>query len=77
MKAQIKKFQSLKSSSGLQFLGKKKILVNSTYLWAENRDSVEVVKKSVKSGAKCHETAPNFKTSYLRLGRPKSKNFKA
>ena len=75
--AEIKNFQSLKSSPGLQLSGKKKILVNSTFLGAANRDSVEVVKKSVKSEAKCHETAPNFKTLYLGLGRPKSKNFKA
>ena len=75
--AKIKNFQSLKSSPGLQLSGKNKIWVNSTFLGAAIRDSVEVVEKSVKSGAKCHETAPNFKTSYLRLGRPKSKNFKA
>ena len=75
--AEIQKFQSPESSPGLQLSGEKKIWVNSTYLWAANHDSVEVVKKSVKSEAKCHETAPNFKTSYLRLGRPKSKNFKA
>ena len=42
-KAQIQKFQSLESSPGLQFSGKKKILVNSTLLWAANCDSVEVV----------------------------------
>ena len=42
-KAKIKKFQSLESSPGLQFSGKKKILVNSTLLWAANCDSVEVV----------------------------------
>ena len=75
--AEIKNFQSLKSSSGLQLSGKKKIWVNSTFLGAANCDSVEVVKKSVKSGAKSPETAPNFKTSYLGLGRPKSKSFKA
>ena len=55
----------------------KKIWVNSTFLGAAIRDSVKVVEKSVKSGAKCHETGPNFKTLYLGLGRPKSKNFKA
>ena len=75
--AEIKKFQSSESSPGLQVSGEKKIWVNSTFLGAANRNSVKVVEKSVKSGAKCHETAPNFKTSYLRLGRPKSKNFKA
>ena len=75
--AEIKKFQSPESSPGLQLSGEKKIWVNSTFLGAANRDSVKVVEKSVKSGAKYHETAPNFKTSYLRLGRPKSKNFKA
>ena len=75
--AEIKKFQSPESSPGLQLSGEKKIWVNSTFLGAANRDSVEVVKKSVKSGAKCHETAPNFKTLYLGLGRPKSKSFKA
>ena len=75
--AKIKKFQSLESSPGLQFSGKKKIWVNLNLLWVANRDSVEVVKKSVKSEAKSPETGPNFKTSYLRLGRPKSKNFKA
>ena len=75
--AEIKKFQSPESSPGLQLSGKKKIWVNSTFLGAANCDSVKVVEKSVKSGAKCHKTAPNFKTSYLRLGRPKSKSFKA
>ena len=75
--AEIKKFQSPESRPGLQVSGEKKIWVNLTFLWAENRDSVEVVEKSVKSEAKYHETGPNFKTSYLRLGRPKSKNFKA
>ena len=75
--AEIKKFQSSESSPGLQVSGEKKIWVNSTFLGAANRDSVKVVEKSVKSEAKCHETGPNFKTSYLRLGRPKSKNFKA
>ena len=75
--AKIKNFQSPESSPGLQLSGEKKIWVNSTFLGAANRNSVEVVKKSVKSEAKCHEMAPNFKTSYLRLGRPKSKNFKA
>ena len=75
--AEIKKFQSPESSPGLQVSGEKKIWVISTFLGAANCDSVEVVKKSVKSEAKCHETAPNFKTSYLRLGRPKSKSFKA
>ena len=75
--AEIQKFQRPESSPGLQLSGKKKIWVNSTYLGAENCDSMEVVRKSVKSEAKSPETAPNFKTSYLRLGRPKSKNFKA
>ena len=75
--AKIKNFQSPESSPGLQLSGEKKIWVNSTFLGAANCDSVEVVKKSVKSGAKYHETGPNFKTSYLGLGRPKSKNFKA
>ena len=75
--AEIQKFQSPESSPGLQVSGEKKIWVNLTFLWAENRDSVEVVEKSVKSEAKYHETGPNFKTSYLRLGRPKSKSFKA
>ena len=75
--AEIQKFQSPESSSGLQLSGEKKIWVNSTFLGAANRDSVEVVKKSVKSEAKSPETAPNFKTLYLGLGRPKSKSFKA
>ena len=75
--AEIKKFQSTESSPGLQLSDKKKIWVNSTFLGAANYDSVEVVKKSVKSEAKSPETGPNFKTSYLRLGRPKSKSFKA
>ena len=75
--AEIKKFQSPESSPGLQLSGEKKIWVNSTFLGAANRDSVEVVEKSVKSEAKYHEMAPNFKTSYLGLGRPKSKSFKA
>ena len=75
--AEIKKFQSPESSPGLQVSGEKKIWVNSTFLGAANRDSVKVVEKSVKSEAKSPETAPNFQTSYLRLGRPKSKNFKA
>ena len=75
--AEIKKFQSPESSPGLQVSGEKKIWVISTFLGAANRDSVEVVKKSVKSEAKSPETGPNFKTSYLELGRPKSKNFKA
>ena len=47
----------------------KKIWANSTFLWAANRDSAKVVKKSVKSEAKCNKTAQNFKTSsYLGLG---------
>ena len=46
----------------------KKNWANSTFLWAANRDSAKVVEKSVKFGAKCLETAPNFKTSYLGLG---------
>ena len=75
--AEIKKFQSSESSPGLQVSGEKKIWVNSTFLGAANRDSVKVVEKSVKSEAKSPETAPNFRTSYLRLGRPKSKSFKA
>ena len=75
--AEIKKFQSPQSSPGLQLSGEKKIWVNSTFLGAANRDSVKVVEKSVKSGAKSPETAPNFKTLYLGLGRPKSKSFKA
>ena len=75
--AEIKKFQSPESSPGLQLSGEKKIWFNLTFLGAANRDSVEVVKKSVKSGAKYHETAPNFKTLYLWLGKHKSKSFKA
>ena len=75
--AEIKKFQSPESSPGLQVSGEKKIWVISTFLGAANRDSVEVVKKSVKSEAKSPETAPNFKTLYLRLERHKSKSFKA
>ena len=75
--AEIQKFQSPESSSGLQLSGGKKIWVNSTFLGAANRDSVKVVEKSVKSEAKCHEMGPNFETLYLGLGRPKSKNFKA
>ena len=75
--AEIQNFQSPESSPGLQVSGEKKIWVNSTFLGATNRDSVKVVEKSVKSEAKSPETAPNFKTLYLRLGRPKSKNFKA
>ena len=39
-----------------------------TFLWAGNCDSVKVVKKSVKLGAKAHKMAQNFKTSYLGLG---------
>ena len=74
--AEIKKFQSPESSPGLQVSGEKKIWVISTFLGAANRDSVKVVEKSVKSVAKYHETAPNFKTLYLWLGRPKSKNSK-
>ena len=67
--AEIQKFQSPESSSGLQLSGEKKIWVNSTFLGAVNRDSVEVVKKSVKSEAKSPEMGQNFKTSYLGLGR--------
>ena len=67
-KAQIKKFQSLESSPGLQVSGKKKIWVNSTFLWAANCDSVKVVKKSVKSGAKYHETP------FAPVGREKNIN---
>ena len=65
--AEIKNFQSPESSPGLQLSGKKKIWVNSTFLWAANCDSVKVVQKSVKSGAKCHEMAPNFKTGMAKL----------
>ena len=75
--AKIQKFQSPESSPGLQVSGEKKIWVISTFLGAANRDSVKVVEKSVKSEAKSPETAPNFKTLYLGLGRPKSKSFKA
>ena len=75
--AKIQKFQSPESSSGLQLLGEKKIWVILTFLGAAKRDSVKVVEKSVKSEAKYHETGPNFKTSYLRQGRHKSKSFKA
>ena len=38
----------------------KKIWANSTFLWAANRDSAKVVEKSVKSEAKCKETAPKL-----------------
>ena len=75
--AKIKNFQSPESSPGLQLSGEKKIWVNSTFLGAANRDSVKVVEKSVKSEAKSPKTGPNFKTLYLGLGRPKSKNLKA
>jgi hypothetical protein len=44
--AEIQKFQSPESSPGLQVSGEKKIWVNSTFLGAANRDSVEVVKKA-------------------------------
>ena len=43
-------------------------MANPTFLWAANRDSAKVVKKSVKSEAKSPETGQNFKTSYLGLG---------
>ena len=46
----------------------KKIWANSTFLWAANRDSAQVIEKSVKSEAKYHETGQNFKTSKLGLG---------
>ena len=74
--AEIKKFQSSESSPGLQVSGEKKIWVNSTFLGAANHDSVEVVKKSEKSGAKCHEMAPNFKTSCQGLGMAKLRSVK-
>ena len=46
----------------------KKIWANLTFLWVANRNSAKVVEKSVKFAQKCHETAQNFKTSYLGLG---------
>ena len=38
----------------------KKNWANSTFLWAENRDSAKVIEKSVKFGAKSPETAPKL-----------------
>jgi len=35
-------------------------VINSIFLWAANCDSAKVIEKSVKFGAKCHETAPKL-----------------
>ena len=62
-----KNFKAYNQALAIGFQAKK-IWANSTFLWAANRDSAKVIEKSVKSEAKCHETGPNFKTSYLGLG---------
>ena len=54
-----KNFKAYNQALAIGFQAKK-IWANSTFLWAANRDSVKVIEKSVKFGAKCHETGPKL-----------------